>query len=95
MSCADESKKRAYNSASRKQFAALKRAERELHRRVGTPRQDRRAVAREAVLPEDRKCPTCSRIVLKSRSWVAFAPHAPDVVECLKCSRARKREGAS
>jgi hypothetical protein len=38
--------------------------------REGRPRSERRAEAREQLLPKDRTCPLCLEVKLRSRQWV-------------------------
>ncbi len=56
----------------------LEQAQRKV--REGSSLKERRAAAREALLPKDRVCPVCKRVVLESRRWVRG-------VMCLKCYR--------
>lgn len=54
------------------------------------PRRLYRLRARELVLPPDRICPKCKRIILESRRWVS----KDELTCCLKCYRSLIRKDA-
>lgn len=59
-------------------------AEKAKDRPQGRSRKERRAAAREAKLPDSRKCPICEQIKLDSRQWVVKNVASPI---CLGCFR--------
>jgi len=38
----------------------------------GKPRKERRAIARDKLLPQDRRCPKCMDVKTNSRQWVVM-----------------------
>lgn len=85
---ADKGKKRKSYDSSKRKERALNRALRnvlddEVRPIEGKPRSERRREHRESLLPNDRKCPLCSKIKLKSRQWVIV----DELAICLSCHR--------
>jgi len=83
-------KRKSYDMAWRnfkKQSADLVRTIEVLSRvrPEGVARSARRAAARDALLPADRKCPVCGIVKLKSRQWVVGRHDLYEAV-CKGCS---------
>lgn len=84
---------RQQKTAARKQLEAeraIRRQERE-QRHEDDPRSwnDKRPDMRQALLPVNRKCPSCERTFVKSRQWVVIS-YGPIVVLCIACARKLK-----
>ena len=92
----DKGTKRAsYDNSTRarkKTLADIARAAQEVarkenqERKAGRPRAERRQENREADLPQDRRCPICGNLKLKSKQWVV-GYHDLHHAICLSCKR--------
>jgi hypothetical protein len=90
---------RRYNSPTRERQKAIsdllrqqadveRRELAEKNKKEGRPRSERRRIAREKLLPDNRICPACNECVLESNKWAVV----DCVATCLSCYRERKKK---